>query len=99
MHLERARVGGNATVTDPDHLPGPSKVILGNIICVWTISELYLGRIGREEHILVQNYQKLVQKCWPKSWNFPFFFHQYEVFSADSAQIELKNGLNTYNIA
>ncbi len=34
MHLDKERVGGNATVTDPDHLPGPSKVILGNIICV-----------------------------------------------------------------
>ena len=56
-----ARVGGNATVTDPDHLPGHSKVILGNIICLWSIPELYLGRIGREELVLVQNFQKMCE--------------------------------------
>jgi len=33
----------NATVPDPDHLPDHSKVILGNIIGVLTIFELYLG--------------------------------------------------------
>ena len=32
--VRMAKLGGNATVTDPDHLPGPSKVILGNMIRV-----------------------------------------------------------------
>ena len=35
------------------HLPGHSKVILGNMIRVWTISELYLGWFGREELVLM----------------------------------------------
>ena len=52
----------NATVTDPDHLPGHSKVILGNMIRVWTISEIYLGCIGREQLVLV----KKMSKCCAK---------------------------------
>ena len=52
----------NATVTDPDHLLGHSKVILGNMIRVWTISELYLGCIGREQVVLVQKLPKMCEK-------------------------------------